>query len=89
MRAVRDLTVIEIAELLHEAYLEDRGLGATGPDPVTRQELADLIGCHPELRDAVWDEWRWLMVLETVVEDDAEYWLDAEFVHPRPEDIHL
>lgn len=83
---VADLSAAQHAHLLHEAYLEDRGLGETGPDPVTRQELADLLGCHPERREAAWQEWLVLMQFEVVDLLDAAWWYDVEFVEPRPED---
>lgn len=84
-----ELTPAQHAHLLHESYLEDRGLGTTGPDPVTRQELADYLGCHEAVSAAAWEEWRFLMLLETVDVFDAAYWYDVEFVEPRPEDLHV
>ena len=82
----RDLTPVEMADLLDDAYREDRGLGTAGPDPVTRLELADYLGCHPEVQAEVWAAWRDVLLLEGEIgEDDAEFWLDVEFVEPCPE----
>ena len=82
----RDLTPVEMADLLDDAYREDRGLGTAGLDPVTRLELADYLGCHPEVQAEVWAAWRDVLLLEGEIgEDDAEFWLDVEFVEPCPE----
>jgi hypothetical protein len=79
----RDLTPVEMADLLDDAYREDRGLGTAGPDPVTRLELADYLGCHPKVQAQVWEAWQELLRLEQDVEEgDAEFWLDVEFVEP-------
>lgn len=83
------MNAMQHARLLHEAYLEDRRLGTTGPDPITRQELADLLGCHEELGAQAWREWLVLMQFETVDAFDAAYWYDVEFVEPRPEDLFV
>ena len=42
---VRDLTPIEIADLLYAAWLADRGNEADGLDETTRAALADRLGC--------------------------------------------
>lgn len=79
-----DLTAREHARLLHGAYCQDRELGGEGPDPITRQELAYLLGCHEAQRATAWAEWRVLLLLEQGDHFDAAYWLDVEFVGPRP-----
>ena len=82
---LRDLTPVQLADLLDDAYREDRGLGNAGPDPVTRLELADYLGCHPEVQAQVWETWQELLTLEDEVqEEDAAFWLDVEFVKPCP-----
>ncbi|UBV45210.1 hypothetical protein LAJ19_20610 (plasmid) [Deinococcus taeanensis] len=84
---LRDLTPAELADLLDSAYRADRGDGdVDAPGLDVRVALADLLGCHADLRDATWDAWRdELMQAEERV-DDAEYWLDVEFIQPCPED---
>lgn len=86
---VAALTAAQHAHLLHEAYLEDRRLGDTGPDPITRQELVDYLGCHLERREQAWEEWLVLMQFEVVDLLDAAFWYDVEFVEPRPEDLDV
>jgi len=56
-----DLTPVERADLLDDAYREDRGLGTVGPDLVTRLELAEYLGGHLEVRVRVWEAWQGLM----------------------------
>ncbi|MFB9991156.1 hypothetical protein ACFFLM_04045 [Deinococcus oregonensis] len=41
----RDLTPVELADLLDAAYRQDRGLSREEPNLVTRVELADFLGC--------------------------------------------
>ncbi len=55
---VRNLTLIEIADLLDEAWLADLGTGKDGLDEATRAALADRPGCDEDLRAEVWAAWR-------------------------------
>ncbi|WP_221088415.1 hypothetical protein [Deinococcus aquaedulcis] len=79
------LTLVEMADLLDAAYRAQRDDDAQGPIPETRAALADYLGCHPETRAAVWSIWK--TQLDAAGEDAAaaEYWLDAEFTEPCPE----
>lgn len=78
----RDLTPIEIAELLAEAYVQDQ-VGKQGSlRRDTRTALANYLGCHEEVRAEVWALWR----QEVADEDAAEYWPDVEFIQPCPQD---
>ncbi|WP_371827253.1 hypothetical protein [Deinococcus sp. QL22] len=45
----RDLTPVELADLLDAAYRQDRGLTREGPDLELRMEPADFLGCHPDM----------------------------------------
>lgn len=83
---VRDLTPIEIADLLDEAWLADLGNGEAGPDEATRVALADRLGCDEDLRAEAWAAWRDELIADGCNVDEAEYWLDVEFVQPCPED---
>ena len=83
---VRDLTPIEIANLLDAAYRTDQGEVADGPDAATRSDLADRLGCDEDLRAEVWSAWRDELIAQGRDLNDAEYWLDTEFVEPCPED---
>ncbi|UQN04877.1 hypothetical protein [Deinococcus sp. QL22] len=81
----RDLTPVELADLLDAAYRQDRGLTREGPDLELRVELADYLGCHPDVQAEAWMAWQELMADGgDVDEDEAEYWLDVEFVEPCP-----
>jgi hypothetical protein len=82
----RDLTPIELADLLDAAYRQDRGLSREGPAPELRVELADFLGCHSDVQAEAWAAWQELMTEGSDVdENEAEYWLDVEFVEPCPQ----
>ena len=82
----RDLTPVELADLLDAAYRQDRGLTRDGPALELRSELADYLGCHPDVQAQAWEAWQELMADGGDVEEkEAEYWLDVEFVEPCPE----
>ncbi|WP_019011624.1 hypothetical protein [Deinococcus aquatilis] len=82
----RDLTAVELADLLDAAYRQDRGLTREGPDPEVRMELADLLGCHPDVQAEAWAAWQELMDEGgDIDEDEAEYWLHVEFIEPCPQ----
>ena len=83
---VRSLTPVEIADLLDAAYRADQGEDVDAPDPFTRADLADRLGCNEDLREEAWIAWRYELGVEGRSVDDAEYWLDVEFVQPCPED---
>lgn len=83
---VRELTAVEIADLLDAAYRADQGDELDAPDLEARSALADRLGCDEDLRADVWAAWRDELIADGRDLDDAEYWLDAEFVHPCPED---
>ncbi|WP_189065945.1 hypothetical protein [Deinococcus seoulensis] len=84
---VRDLTPVEIADLLDTAWRADQGEDADGPDVQTRAEIADRLGCDEDLRAEVWAAWRDELIADGRSVDDAEYWLDVVFVQLCPEDI--
>lgn len=49
-------------------------------------ELADLLGCHPDVQAEAWAAWQELMDEGgDVDEDEAEYWLHIEFIEPCPQ----
>ncbi|THF68330.1 hypothetical protein E7T06_16835 [Deinococcus sp. Arct2-2] len=82
----RDLTPVELADLLDAAHRQDRGLSREGPDLELRGELADFLGCHPDVQAEAWAAWQELMTEGgDIEEDEAEYWLDVEFVEPCPQ----
>jgi len=83
---VRDLTPVEIADLLDAAWLADLAEGVDGPDAQTRAALADRLGCDEDLRAEAWAAWRDELIADRRSVDEAEYWLDVEFVQPCPED---
>lgn len=83
---VRDLTAVEIADLLDAAWREDQGEAVSGPDQETRTYLADRLGCDEDLRAEAWAAWRDDLIADGRSLDDAEYWLDVAFVQPCPED---
>lgn len=80
-----DLTPTELADLLHRAFEADLGDVDDPLGPEQRAQLADYLGCHPEIRDAAWDAWLPLLEDESIEPSDAEYWLDVEFIEPCPE----
>lgn len=83
---VRDLTPVEIADLLDAAWRADQGQPLDDPDPLTRAALADRLGCDEDLRAEAWAAWRDELLADRCSVDEAEYWLDVEFVQPCPED---
>ena len=54
----RDLTPVEIADLFDAAYRQDRGLTREGLNLEVRLELADYLGCHPNVQAEAWAAWR-------------------------------
>ncbi|UBV45017.1 hypothetical protein LAJ19_17980 (plasmid) [Deinococcus taeanensis] len=80
------LTPVEIADLLDAAYRADHGSARNAPIPETRAYLADLLGCHDDLRAAVWALWREQLVSSGDDLGAAEDWLDVEFIEPCPEE---
>ena len=84
---VRDLTPVEIADLLDAAWLADLGSGKDGPDAAIRAALADRLGCDEDLRAEAWAAWQELLTADGCPVNDAEYWLDVAFIHPCPEDV--
>ncbi|UQN06677.1 hypothetical protein [Deinococcus sp. QL22] len=49
-------------------------------------QLADSLAYHPDLQTEAWAAWQELMGDgSAVAEDEAQYWLDVEFVEPCPE----
>lgn len=83
----RDLTPIEIADLLDAMYRQDLGERGDGPDLATRSELADYLGCHEDARAAALEAWRELLAPDPSVDlEHVEYWLDVEFIEPCPRD---
>lgn len=77
-----DLTPVEIADLLAEAYAQDQGYSLDGPTQAERTALADYLGCHEAVRAKAWE----LMRADVLDEDAAAYWLDVEFIQPCPQD---
>ncbi|CAM4313503.1 hypothetical protein [Deinococcus marmoris] len=82
MRPV-DLTPAEIADQLARMYNADLGQSDDIPSPAERTALADYLGCHEEARAAAW--LAWTAELNPLDWDQAEYWLDVEFIEPCPE----
>lgn len=78
-----DLTPAEIADQLACMYAADQGDLDDLPSAEERSALADYLGCHEEARAAAWAAW--CMELNPAQWDEAEYWLDVEFVEPCPE----
>lgn len=82
----RQLTPVELADLLDAAYRQDRGLDGFGLDLAERVELADFLGCHPDIHSAAWEAWQEIMSEGgDIDESDAQHWLDVEFVEPCPQ----
>ncbi|MFB9990482.1 hypothetical protein ACFFLM_00550 [Deinococcus oregonensis] len=82
----RDLTPVELADLLDAAYRQDRGLGGEGLGLPERVELADFLGCHPDVQAKAWLAWQELIAEGGDMEEgEPQYWLDVEFVEPCPE----
>ncbi|WP_420594292.1 hypothetical protein [Deinococcus sp.] len=84
MTRFRDLTPVEIADVLARMYAADQGATGDAPTPAQRTALADYLGCHEDARAAAFEAW--VPELVSVTADEAEYWLDVEFVEPCPED---
>lgn len=82
MRPV-DLTPAEIVDQLARMYAADHGQLDDIPTAAERIALADHLGCHEEARAAAWAAW--CAELNPAQWDEAEYWLDVEFVEPCPE----
>ncbi|CAM4295406.1 hypothetical protein [Deinococcus marmoris] len=77
-------TPTELANLLARAYAADHGNGDDGPSAAERTALADYLGCHKDVRAAALAVW--CEELDGVTENEAEYWLDVEFVEPCHEE---
>ncbi|MXV21805.1 hypothetical protein [Deinococcus xianganensis] len=54
---VRDLTAVEIADLLDAAWREDQGEAVRGPDQETSMSLADRLGCNEDRHAEAWAAW--------------------------------
>ncbi len=61
----------------------DHGQSDDIPTAAERAALADYLGCHEEVRAAAW--LAWTAELNPLDWDQAEYWLDVEFIEPCPE----
>ncbi|OLV16877.1 hypothetical protein [Deinococcus marmoris] len=79
-----DLTPAELAGLLTRAYAADYGEPGDAPSAAECTALADYLGCHEEMRAAAFAVW--CQELNGVTEDEAEYWLDVEFIEPCHEE---
>lgn len=77
------LTPVEIADQLARMFDADHGQQGDIPSPAERTALADYLGCHEEARAAAWAAW--CAELNSLDWDQAEYWLDVEFIEPCPE----
>lgn len=75
-----DLAPAELVDLLDDAYQESRGGPPSGLAPAEKAALADYLGCYPEQRSAVLHLWQERLAWAGGDPEDAEYWLDAEFV---------
>jgi len=73
----------ELVGLLARAYAADHGKPRKAPDAAERTALADYLGCHEEVRDAVFAVW--CQGLDGVTEVEAKDWLAMEFITPCPE----
>lgn len=77
---------VEIADLLNRAFLHDRGDSEENITGEERVALADFLGCHEDVRQEVLAAWQELLSEQPEIDvDEAEYWLDVEFVEPCPE----
>jgi hypothetical protein len=82
-----DLTSSHIAELLDAAYRQDRRLPSEGVGWTKRGTLANYLGCHPEALTKAWAAWQEILAEGgDVDEDEAQYWLNVEFVKLRPKE---
>lgn len=50
-----DLTPVEIAALLAEAYAHGQGFSLDGPASAERPATANHLDCHDEVRVEVWE----------------------------------
>ncbi|MDV6376012.1 hypothetical protein [Deinococcus arenicola] len=78
-----DLTPTEIVDQLARMHAADHGHSDDSPSPAEHTALADSLGCHAEARAAAWVAW--CAELSPLDWDQAEYWLDVEFIEPCPE----
>lgn len=64
-------TPSELAFALAAAY--------QGTEGAQLQQLADYLGCHPEVRQTAWDAWRTELELTGQDVHHAGAWLDFDF----------
>ncbi|GAA5437712.1 hypothetical protein M8445_17180 (plasmid) [Deinococcus aquaticus] len=64
----------------------DQGEDANALDLDVRVALADRLSCDKNLRAEAWAAWRDDRFAHGSNVNEAEYWLDVEFVQPCPED---
>jgi hypothetical protein len=51
-----------------------------------RMDMADFLGCHRDVQAEAWAAWQELLAESGDVDaDEAEYWLDVEFIEPCPQ----
>ncbi|MFC4638534.1 hypothetical protein [Deinococcus hohokamensis] len=81
-----DLTTPELVDLLDCIYRAHLDATDDSPGQDERAALADYLGCHPEVRDAVWEAWSAELTDAGQMLGDAEYWLDVEFIEPCHEE---
>lgn len=80
---VSELSPPEIADLINTAFLHDRGDSDQNIKDAERTVLADYLGCNEDVRQEVLAAWQELLSEEPEIDlDEAEYWLDVEFVEP-------
>ena len=65
------------SDLYHRA-----GLGLTPGEE--HRALADYLGCHPKVQEAVWDLWQVELVLTGQDLGEAGGWLDFDFYEAVP-----
>lgn len=75
------LSLPEIA--LHLGDLYARAGRGWPPDDLHRQ-LADFLGCHPEVRDRVWELWATELALTGRDLGEPGGWLDFDFYEAVP-----
>ncbi|RJF75568.1 hypothetical protein D3875_00530 [Deinococcus cavernae] len=81
-----ELSSPEIADLINTAFLHVRGDSDTNISDEERTALADYLGCNEDVRQEVLAAWQEVLSEEPEINvDEAEYWLDVEFIEPCPE----
>lgn len=78
---MRHLSLPEIVLHLGDLY-ERAGLGLSPND--LHRELADYLGCHPDVQAAAWDLWATELLLTGQDLSEPGGWLDFDFYEAVP-----